>query len=104
MKKKLLLLLVLISVTINLVNAQCLPPTNVFVSNITTNSATVSWVQNTTSTSAYNIQLFMNGTVTGNFAAQTSPFVLTGSSGAGKSSLIAFVAKKVKIIFIKIIT
>ena len=78
MKKKLLLLLVLISVTINLVNAQCLPPTNVFVSNITTNSATVSWVQNTTSTSAYNIQLFMNGTVTGNFAAQTSPFVLTG--------------------------
>ena len=34
----------------------------------------------------------------------TGPFVLTGSSGAGKSSLIAFVAKKVKIIFIKIIT
>jgi len=79
MKKKLLVLLVLLSVAINLVNAQCLPPSNVFVSNITTNSATVSWVPNTTTTTSdFNIQLFMNGTVAGNFAAQTSPFVLTG--------------------------
>lgn len=80
MKKKLLLLLVLLSVANNFVNAQCLPPTNVFVSNITTNSATLSWVPNTSTTpSEYNIQLFMNGTVVaGNFAAQTSPFVLTG--------------------------
>jgi hypothetical protein len=79
MKKKLLVLLVLLSVAINFVSAQCLPPSNVFVSNITTNSATVSWVPNTTTTTSdYNIQLFMNGTVAGNFAAQTSPFVLTG--------------------------
>jgi hypothetical protein len=79
MKKKLLVLLVLLSVAINFVNAQCLPPSNVFVSNITTNSATVSWVPNTTTTTSdYNIQLMMNGTVAGNFAAQTSPFVLTG--------------------------
>ena len=80
MKKKLLVLLVLISVTINFVNAQCLPPTNFFVSNITNNSVTLSWVPNTTTTtSEYNIQLFMNGTtVAGNFTAQTSPYVLTG--------------------------
>ena len=79
MKKKLLILLVLLSVAVNFVSAQCLPPTNVFVSNITNNSATVSWVPNTTTTTSdYNIQLMMNGTVAGNFAAQTSPFVLTG--------------------------
>jgi hypothetical protein len=79
MKKKLLVLLVLLSVAINFVSAQCLPPTNVFVSNITNNSATVSWVPNTTTTTSdYNIQLMMNGTIAGNFAAQTSPFVLTG--------------------------
>ena len=79
MKKKLLVLLVLLSVTINFVSAQCLPPTNVFISNITNNSATVSWLPNTTSTTSdYNIQLLMNGAVAGNFAAQTSPYVLTG--------------------------
>ena len=80
MKKKLLVLLVLLSVAFNFVSAQCLPPTNVFVSNVTTNSATVSWTQspNTTITSDYNIQLFMNGVAAGNFAAQTSPFVITG--------------------------
>ncbi|WP_396150239.1 T9SS type A sorting domain-containing protein [Flavobacterium sp.] len=79
MKKKLLILLVLLSVAVNFVSAQCLPPTNVFVSNITNNSATVSWVPNTTTTTSdYNIQLMMNGTVAGNFAAQTSPYVLTG--------------------------
>ena len=33
----------------------------------------------------------------------TSPFVLKGLSGAGKSSLMAFVAKKVKILLIQII-
>ncbi len=78
MKKKLLIFLVFLSVAINFVSAQCLPPTNVFVSNITTSSATISWVQNNTTTSDYNIQLFMNGTVAGTFAAQTNPFVLTG--------------------------
>ncbi|MEN9327177.1 MAG: putative adhesin, partial [Bacteroidota bacterium] len=79
MKKKLLVFLVLLSVAINFVSAQCLPPTNVFVSNITNNSATVSWVPNTTTTTSdYNIQLMMNGTIAGNFAAQTSPYDLTG--------------------------
>jgi hypothetical protein len=80
MKKKLLVLLVLLSIAINFVSAQCLPPTNVFVSNITTNSATVTWSQspNTTVTSDYNIQLFMNGVAAGNFAVQSSPFVITG--------------------------
>lgn len=77
MKKKILLLLVLLNAVITSLYAQCTTPSNVFVSAITNNSATISWVQNTTSAD-YNIQLFMNGVTAGTFATQTSPYVLTG--------------------------
>lgn len=77
MKKKILLLFVLLNAVLTSLYAQCTTPTNVFVSGITTNSATISWMQSTTS-AEYNIQLFMNGVVAGTYATQTSPFVLTG--------------------------
>lgn len=77
MKKKLLLIIVLFSFFSSNLTAQCSTPANVFVSSITTNSATISWTQANTS-SSYNILLTMNGTVAGTFATQTSPYVLTG--------------------------
>jgi len=77
MKKKLLVSFLFLQVLLSTIYAQCTTPTNVFVSGITNNSATISWVQNTTS-SEYNIQLFMNGVAAGNFVTQTSPYVITG--------------------------
>lgn len=77
MKKQLLLTIVLFSFFSSYLTAQCSTPANVFVSSITTNSATISWTQANTS-SSYNILLTMNGTVAGTFATQTSPYILTG--------------------------
>lgn len=77
MKKKILLSFLFLQVFLSTVYAQCITPTNVIISGITNNSATISWDQNTTS-SEYYIQLFMNGVAAGNFTTQTSPYVLTG--------------------------
>lgn len=80
MKKRLLYSLFLFSAFVQFVHSQCLPPANIFMSNITETSAVVSWTDsNANPTGAYEVSLALNGITIGTpIFTSSNPYVFTG--------------------------
>jgi len=85
MKKTLLQTLFLFFTLVHFAQSQCLPPANVFVTNITETSAVVGWTDpNPNSGTTYEIALSLNGVSLGtSFISTVNPYVLTGLMPCG---------------------
>lgn len=80
MKKTLLQTIFLFFAFVHFVQSQCIPPTNVFTSNITETSAILGWSDpNPNSGNTYEIALSLNGVSLGApFVSTMNPYVFTG--------------------------